>query len=137
VEELTKSSLAEAAAKSAPFLVIVAVLELLDGVVIVPLTESVGSLKTMSVRKDAGLSVGDTYETGDTEALVIELRCLASAVLNLEDIFKVSPAFIEDGSREVNLSVLPVVGVVEGVGVLDIRVNPPLVAAVSSTETVT
>lgn len=53
MEELTKSSFAEAAAKSAPFLVIVAVLELLDCIVIVPLTESVGSLKTMSVRRNA------------------------------------------------------------------------------------
>lgn len=77
-----------------------------------------------------------TYKTCDTKSGRVKLRCLASAVLDLENISKVGPSVIDDGHHEIDVGVAPVVGVVEGIGVLGLFIDKPLEAAAGGTKTV-
>ncbi|KAI6749371.1 hypothetical protein HG530_015210 [Fusarium avenaceum] len=117
---LTLESILEASAKSSPGLVVVAVLEL-----------GLGSSSPRRV-----LVVPLAPVTSDTKSLRVKLGPFASAILNLENLCKVGPAVVVDSLSQLNLSVSPIVGVVKGVGVSGIGVDPPLVAVSTRAEAV-
>lgn len=82
------------------------------------------------------IEVRSTYETGDTESLSIELGCFTSAVLDLENLGEIGPTLIVDGHCKIDVGVAPVVGVVESVSVLGLRVDPPLVAVTTGAKAI-